>query len=472
MPNQSQSYAKPYAALAVLCTATFVASLDLFIVNVAFNAIGRDYHSASQSDLSWVLNGYAIVFAALLVPAGRLADRFGRRAAFLLGLGLFTAASAGCAIAPSLWTLVGFRLVQAAGAAILTPASLGLVLAAFPGQEGPRAVRIWAASGAIAAAAGPVIGGALVQANWRLVFLVNVPVGIAALIASGRLLQESRDPDATRLPDLAGALLLAAAIGALALGLVKGPDWGWTAASTLAADLAAAAGRGPVPYRSARHAVPVIEPALLRVRTFAWSNAAAIAFSASFAANMLLVVLWLQRVWHWSALDTGLGVAPGPMMVPVFAALAHRLQRRLGSGAVTAIGCLMFAVSVVLMLTSLTLSASYSSEMLPALILGGSSVGFVLPEIMSASTRTLPPEPTSTGSAIVNMSRQIGAVLGISVMIAILGAPHTPIQALDQFRNTFWVIASAGLVGAILALGMTPRTRNAHTSAEIATETA
>ena len=234
MSNQSQSYAKPYAALAVLCTATFVASLDLFIVNVAFNAIGSDYHSASQSDLSCVLNGYAIVFAALLVPAGRLADRFGRRAAFLLGLGLFTAASAGCAIAPSLWTLVGCRLVQAAGAAILTPASLGLVLAAFPGQEGPRAVRIWAASGAIAAAAGPVIGGALVQANWRLVFLVNVPVGIAALIASGRLLQESRDPDATRLPDLAGALLLAAAIGALALGLVKGPDWGWTAASTLA----------------------------------------------------------------------------------------------------------------------------------------------------------------------------------------------------------------------------------------------
>src|SRR2546430_5496341 len=139
MSNQSQSYAKPYAALAVLCTATFVASLDLFIVNVAFDAIGRDYRGASQSDLSWVLNGYAIVFAALLVPAGRLADRFGRRAAFLLRLGPFTAASAGCAIAPSLWTLVGCRLVQAAGAAILTPASLGLVLAAFPGPSGARA---------------------------------------------------------------------------------------------------------------------------------------------------------------------------------------------------------------------------------------------------------------------------------------------------------------------------------------------
>ena len=183
-------------------------------------------------------------------------------------------------------------------------------------------------------------------------------------------------------------------------------------------------------------------------------------------------MLWLQRVWHWSAIDTGLGVAPGPMMVPAFAAVAHRLQRRLGSGAVTAIGCLMFAASVVLMLTSLTLSASYSSEILPALILGGSGVGLALPEIMSASTSTLPPDRTSTGSAIVNMSRQIGSVLGISVMIAILGTPHTPTQALDQFRNTFWAIAAAGLLGAILALGMTPRTRTPRTATEIATETA
>lgn len=471
MLKQSQPYARPHAALAVLCTATFVASLDLFIVNVAFNAIGSTYHSASQSDLSWVLNGYAIVFAALLVPAGRLADRFGRRSAFLLGLGLFTAASAGCAIAPSLWTLVGFRLVQAAGAAILTPASLGLVLAAFPGKDGARAVRIWAASGAVAAAAGPVIGGALVQANWRLVFLVNVPVGIVALFASGRLLLESRDPNATRLPDLASASLLATAIGALALGLVKGPAWGWTAAPTLAAYLAAVGGVGLVAYRSARHPAPLIEPELLRVRTFAWSNATAIAFSASFAANMLLLVLWLQRAWGWSAIDTGLGVAPGPMMVPAFAVVAHRLQRRLGSGAVTAIGCLMFAGSVVLLLTSLGLTSNYASEILPGLIIGGSGIGLALPEIMSASTSTLPPDRTSTGSAIVNMSRQIGSVLGISVMIAVLGTPHTPTQALDQFRTTFWVIAAAGIVGAILAPGMTARPHTQHVVAETVPDT-
>jgi EmrB/QacA subfamily drug resistance transporter len=471
MKNQSQPHARPHAALAVLSAANFVAALDLFIVNVAFNAIGHDYHSASQSDLSWVLNGYAIVFGALLIPAGRLADRYGRRAAFLLGIGVFTAGSAGCAVAPSLWTLVGFRLLQAAGAAILTPSSLGLVLAAFPGKEGPRAVRIWAASGAIAAAAGPVVGGALVQANWRLVFLVNVPIGVVALILGVRLLQESRDPAATRLPDLPGALLLATAIGALSLGLVKGPDWGWGAASTLTAYLIAIVGVAAVAYRSSRHAAPVIEPALLRVRTFAWSNFAAIAFSASFAANMLLLVLWLQRVWGWSAIDTGLGVAPGPMMVPAFAVVAHRLQRRIGSGGVTALGCLMFAASVVLMLTSLGTSSSYSSEILPGLILGGSGIGLALPEIMSASTSTLPADRSSTGSAIINMSRQVGSVLGISVMIAVLGTPHTASQALDQFRTTFWVIAAAGLVGAVLALGMTPRTPVPLIAVDAASET-
>ncbi len=209
----------------------------------------------------------------------------------------------------------------------------------------------------------------------------------------------------------------------LAMGLVKGPDWGWTSAPTLGAYLAAITGAAVVAYRSTRHAVPVVEPALLRVRTFAWSNAAAIAFSASFAANMLLMVLWLQRVWHWSAIDTGLGVAPGPMMVPALAVVAHRLQHRISSGVITAIGCVLFAGSVVLMLISIGLTHSYASEVLPALILGGSGVGLALPEIMAASTSTLPADCSSTGSAIVNMSRQIGSVLGISAMIAVLGTP-------------------------------------------------
>jgi MFS family permease len=274
---------RPGAILAVLSAAAFMAALDLFIVNVAFDSIQRDFHGTSLSNLSWVLNGYAIVYAALLVPSGRLADRFGRRGAFMLGLALFTAASAGCALAPSLWPLVGFRVLQAAGAAILTPASLGLVLAAYPGPAGRRAVRIWAATGALAAAAGPVVGGVLVQASWRLVFVVNLPVGIIALLISARLLAPSRDPDATRLPDLPGAAALAVSIGALALALVKGTDWGWGATSTRACFSGAAVGVIVVAWRCRRHPVPVIEPAIVRIASFSWANVTAIAFTAASA---------------------------------------------------------------------------------------------------------------------------------------------------------------------------------------------
>jgi MFS family permease len=182
------------ALLIVLSTASFMASLDLFIVNVAFADIGRDFHGQSLGNLSWILNGYAVLFAALLVPLGRLADRYGRRAGFMGGLALFTVASAACAVSPNLWSLVAFRGLQAVGAAALTPTSLGLLLAATPNDRKVKAVRIWAAIGALAAAFGPVVGGLLVQLDWRWVFLVNIPIGIAALVAGHRLITDSHDP--------------------------------------------------------------------------------------------------------------------------------------------------------------------------------------------------------------------------------------------------------------------------------------
>src|SRR3954451_18452231 len=176
MTTQSQAR-RPGAVLAVLSAAAFMASLDLFIVNVAFDDIRADFGRASLADLSWVLNSYAITYAALLVPLGRLADRYGRKGGFLLGLAVFTIASGACALSPGLWWLVGLRALQAAGAAALTPTSLGLLLASTPADRRARAVRIWAASGGLAAAAGPVVGGLLVNASWRWVFLVNIPVG-------------------------------------------------------------------------------------------------------------------------------------------------------------------------------------------------------------------------------------------------------------------------------------------------------
>ena len=445
--------------LAVLSVAAFMASLDLFIVNVAFPNIAREFPGSSLGDLSWVLNGYAVLYAALLVPLGRLADRYGRLAGFLGGLALFTAASAACAASQSLWQLVFFRGLQAVGAAALTPTSLGLLLAATPNEKKVRAVRIWAAIGALAAAFGPVVGGLLVEASWRWVFLVNVPVGVLGLIAARLYVPDSRDPAVTRMPDLLGAVLIAVGIGALALGLVKGPDWGWTSYGVVLSLVVAAGSIAGFWVRSARHPLPVVELALLRVRAFAWSNVTAVLFSIAFAGGLLAAVLWLQDVWGWSALETGLGLAPGPLMVPVFAAVAQRLAGRVPAGTLAAVGSAVFGAGVAIVATSVGPQASYAADFLPGWLIGGVGVGFAFPTIISSATADLPPARAATGSAIVTMARQIGLTLGVSMFVAVVGTPHGFAAVHDAFRHAWWVIAAVALAAAVSALGMTPRSR-------------
>src|SRR5579863_2923636 len=275
---------------AVVLVGVFMSSLDLFIVNIAFPAIERSYHSSSLSNLSWVLNAYTIVFAALLVPAGRWADRLGRRRAFLGGLAVFTLSSAACAFAPTVAALVAARSVQAAGAALMLPTSLGLLLPEFPPERRAGAIGLWAAVGGVAAAFGPPLGGLLVTLNWRAVFLVNVPIGIIGLIAGQRFLREHRDKTGAR-PDAIGAALLAAAIAALAAGIVKAPTWGWTNARPLALFAATLVLLAALAARSRTHPAPVIEPALLRSRSARLANAASIVFYSGFSVMLLALDL-------------------------------------------------------------------------------------------------------------------------------------------------------------------------------------
>ena len=444
--------------LAVLSLAAFMASLDLFIVNVAFRAIGRDFGGTSLSAVSWVLNAYAIVYAALLVPLGRLADRYGRKAGFLIGLAVFTLASAACAASPSLWALVAFRTLQAAGAALLTPTSLGLLLHAMPPQRRARAVRVWAATGALAAAAGPVVGGLLVEASWRWVFLVNLPIGLLALAFAARVVPESRDPQPGGLPDLAGAGLLAVAVGALALGLVEAPTWGWLSPRTWLAIAVAALCTAGFSRRSIHHRSPVVEPALLKVRAFAWSNITALVFGVAFAGNLLVNILWMQQVWRYTALRTGLGVAPGPLMVPVFAAVAQSVAHRVPVGRIAAAGCLLLGAGLTLSVLLLGHDPAYVAEMLPCSLIGGAGVGLALPTILSAATTDLPPARAATGSAVVNMSRQVGTVLGVSLLVAVLGNPVGYPAVYAGFTDVRWSLVVACVLSATAALGMTPST--------------
>src|SRR5580700_11099263 len=401
------------AVFAVVTAGIAMVNLDLFIVNVALPSIGRTFGGADLSSLSWVLNAYAIVFAALLVPAGRAADLIGRRTAFLAGVIVFA--------------LVSARIVQAAGGALLMPASLGLLLAAAPPDKRTGAIRGWTSVGGAAAALGPVLGGALVAANWRWVFLVNVPIAAVALLASLRLLPRADNSkkrasagatntgDAVR-PDTVGAALFTIAIGALALALVKSDDWGWTSARVLGSIAAAAVLLGVFVRRSARHPAPVIEPHLLRLPAFSTATAANVVFGAAFGAMLLMVTLWCQDVWGWSALRTGLGVAPGPLLVPFFAVGAGPLARRIGPGPVAALGCAIYAAGCVFWRFNLAVTPDYATRMLPGMLLTGTGVGLTLPTLVSAAVSAVPPHRFATGSGIVTMARQVGIVLGVSVL--------------------------------------------------------
>ena len=455
------------AVFAVVCAGIICVNLDLFIVNVAIPSIGRSFGGANLANLSWVLNAYAIVFAALLVPAGRAADLIGRRAAFLAGMIVFGLASAACALAPDVWVLVAARVVQAAGGALLMPASLGLLLAAAPPDKRIGTIRAWTSVGGAAAALGPVIGGALVAASWHWVFLVNVPVVVIAVVAGVRVLPApaaraaaagTAEAEAEALPDATGALLFTVAIGALALGLVKADDWGWTSPAFFGSLIAAVVLLAIFARRSARHPAPVIEPQLLRQPAFATATAANVIFGIAFGAMLLLVTLWCQDVWGWSALRTGLGIAPGPLLVPFWSIAAGPIARRIGPGPVAAVGCAIYAAGCVFWRLNLSLTPDYPAHMLPGMLLTGTGVGLTLPTLVSAAVSAVPPQRFATGSGIVTMARQVGIVLGVAVLVTVLGHPAGA-GALPAFQRATVVLAATAFAAGLVDLLLIPARR-------------
>jgi EmrB/QacA subfamily drug resistance transporter len=464
---------------AVVAAGIAMVNLDLFVCNVALPSIGRAFHGAGLGDLSWVLNAYAIIFAALLVPAGRAADRIGRRTAFLAGVIVFALASAACAFATGVWMLVAARVIQAAGGALLMPASLGLLLSVAPPARRAAAIRGWTAIGGVAAALGPVVGGLLVEASWRWVFLINVPVAAVTLVAGLRALPRASATAAERegpRPDIAGAVVLTAAVGVLALALVKADSWGWSSARVLGLIAAAVVLGAAFAYRSARHAAPVIELHLLRRPAFGTATAASVLFGTAFGAMLLLVTLWCQDVWGWSALRAGLAVAPGPLMVPFLAVGAGPLARRVGPGPVAALGCAVYAGGCVFWRLSLELTPDYPAHMLPGMLMTGIGVGLTLPTLVSAAVSAVPPARFATGSGIVTMARQLGIVLGVAVLVTVLGAPvgsgsASGARALAAFGHGFVLIGALAATAGLASLLLVASRRRA-TVAAIATSVA
>jgi EmrB/QacA subfamily drug resistance transporter len=441
----------------IVCAGVVLASLDLFIVNVALPDMAHDLGAHGLAELSWVLNAYAIVYAALLVLFGRLAEGHAREYGFLLGVAVFTLASAACGAATGVWMLVAFRIVQAAGAALLTPTSLGLVLATTAPERRHGAVRAWTAIGGLAAALGPVVGGLLVAASWRWVFLVNVPIGLAALAVGSLRLPHVPGHEVER-PDPLGAALVTLGVGALALGLVKGADWGWSSPATIAVLVGAAGLLGGFVARCLRVSNPLVDPGLFRVRSFSSASLVGLIFSMAFGAMLLSIVLWCQEVWGWSALQTGLAIAPGPLMVPLFSFLvAGRLIARLGAGATIATGATIFAGGAAWWATAATAaSPNYVTGMLPGMLLTGIGVGLTVPTFMATAASSLPPQAFATGSGVVNMMRQVGLAIGVALLVAILGTPSAAGEAETVFHHAWVVIAALSLLAAVIAVASLP----------------
>ena len=332
-------------------------------------------------------------------------------------------------------------------------ASLGLLLPEFPLERRATATALWGATGAVAAAAGPSLGGVLVHwQGWRAVFFVNLLIGLPALLPARRLLRESREPQ-TAFPDTLGALLLAGGVGALALGIVQGPAWGWSSVRIVGAFVASAVLLASFLWRSARRPAPVIELSLFRVRSFAVANAGSFVFATGFFALLLCNVFFLTGVWHYSILRAGVALTPGPLMAAIAAPIGGRLSDRFGQRVVAVPGSLLFGAGALLFALKTGLHPSYLTDFLPANMLGGFGVGLTFAGFGSAAVAELPRNRYATGGAINNCIRQIGAVLGISTLVVVLGTP-SPADAHQVFHRAWLLIALTGAIAALAGVAL------------------
>ena len=440
--------ATPNQVLFIVCSGIVLANLDLFIVNVALPDIAREFGEKDLDTLSWILNGYAIVYAAMLIFCGRMAERFPRNVSFLAGIAVFTAASAACALAGSVESLIIYRLLQAAGAALLTPTSMGLILATFPAERRAGAVRVWAAVGGFAAALGPLVGGVLVTFDWRWIFLVNVPIGLLALAVGWIRLPRVAGHDVPA-PNLWAALLITVGIAALTFGIVKLDDADWSTTALVASFAIAGATLGLFVLHCLGSDNPFVDPALFRIGDFTRATLTMTLFSTAFGGFLLSLVLWQERVWHWSAMKIGLAIAPGPFMVPVTSLLvAGPLIARFGPARVVAGGLSVFALGVIVWAVLAGPQADLAFAIL-CVIPSGIGVGLTLPTLMGVATAKLPASSFATGSGVVNMVRQIGFAVGVAIFVAIVGTHGSVQEHIAAFRLAWWVMAAITVLGLI-----------------------
>jgi EmrB/QacA subfamily drug resistance transporter len=444
--DEDQRRAHPKVVFVLTALGSFMAALDLSIVNVAFPDLEADFAGTRSAVLAWVITAYTIVFGALLVTGGRTADRLGRRRTFQLGVGLFVVASALCGLAANVPMLIAARAVQGIGAAFLVPASVALLIAAYPPARRTQMVALWGGIGALAVATGPSLGAALVSAGgWRWAFFVNLPVGAAILLLGRRYLIESEPEPAAARPDYPGVGLATISIAAVVLAISEGPEWGWGDPKVWAALAIGLALGVAFVRRSGSHPAPVLDLTLFRDRTFSTANTATFVYALAFFPMLLGNILFLTGVWNYPIMRAGLAVTPGPLVVAVIAGPAGKLAGRVGFRWLLLAGATCMAAGLLSYVWLVDAEPDYVSHWLPGTLIVGLGIGLSFPVLSAAAVASLPAHRYAVGSAVNQTARQVGGSVGIAVLVVLLGDA----AGVDQF-HLLWLWAA----GAALASGV------------------
>ena len=448
-----------WLTLAVVSVSVFMVAMELTIIALALPEIRAALSGATPAALSWVVNAYSIVVAALLLLSGWLADRFGRRRIFRLGLIVFAVGSVAAGASDSIGMLITARAVQAVGGSMQYPAGLALLLDAFPRSRHQTAIGIWGAMGGLAAGLGPALGAVLIEAfGWRAVFYVNVPVALAAFVVGAHILTEStgRVP-ATRV-DVIGVPLASVGVGAVILGIVQGETWGWGTAATIGSFAAGALLVTAFAFWSLRHPAPLFDLSLLRIRSFALGNLGSLFFAVGFFALLVPLPSFIQEVWGWSVLETGLAYSVGPLVSFLIAPPAGRMADRIGNAPLLTAGSACGVAGLLWLLFTISTEPSLS-RLLVATVLVGASAGTGFSQLVGAALRDIPPERYAMAAAGRTTFFQLSVAFAIAVGFTLIGEPATPAAALTAY-NAAWMLSAASYFCNLVLFGFIyPRRR-------------
>ncbi len=438
---------KKWWTLAAVSVGLFMIMLDNTIVNVALPSI-RASLGMSLSQLEWIVAGYALTFAAFMLAAGKLADFVGRRLIFMVGLVVFTGASLVCGLSSTGGVLIGARVVQGLGGALMNPATLSIITATFAPRERGRAIGIWAGVSAMALAIGPLVGGLLVEhVNWNWIFFINVPVGIIGFLTAPILIAESRDQSVDQRLDVPGLVASAVALFALTYGFIEANQYGWSSARILGSFAIAAIAFTAFILLELHQRVPMLDLNLFRNRTFAGANGSMLFVGLAMFGTFFFVSLYMQNVLHYSPVQAGASFLPMTILIILIAPRAGALTDKIGSrwlvgGGMTLLAAMLFYYS------RLGAHESFWS-LLPGLLLGGIGMGLTMTPLTAAAMSAVAVDKAGVGSAVLNSARQVGGSLGIAVMGAIVAAGS---DFLDGFHDALLVGSLLLLFGAVVSV--------------------